>query len=377
MDASQTSDFILNMIKKSNLNFSLSESPFSVSVNIKKTFIKERDGSLRSSGIDENFSPQHLQKVQQHPDVNMNYLAPNIKDLVHPQSQDPVLPCHHQQHDQELPLQFTNQPLFSNANEQPLPQSHDSHLLAIDPLYQGSHDPTLFYPALHHTQLTTPNQIQSQQVYVHIPNIPVHNQFSCLANTLDEDFVKSNIPLENSAKNHYREHNNNNENNEPVSEEELRGCVVDGDELEYLVVNNKRLKEATKRLNKELSRVRTKLWDDKSDAIKDLKGEIKQWRKSLGQERSEKIKLEKKVVLLKSSLEASPSSKPENYESEKVLEHVTDVAEEVTEEETDETCSICTRPIPNYIPKYSCGLLWNPACSDCDDNDTSNDEENG
>ena len=104
----------------------------------------------------------------------------------------------------------------------------------------------------------------------------MHNQFSCLANTLDEDFVKSNIPLENSAKNHYREHNNNNENNEPVSEEELRGCVVDGDELEYLVVNNKRLKEATKRLNKELSRVRTKLWDDKSDAIKDLKGEIKQ-----------------------------------------------------------------------------------------------------
>ena len=37
----------------------------------------------------------------------------------------------------------------------------------------------------------------------------------------------------------------------------------------------------------------------------------------------------------------------------------------------DETCSICARPIENYVPKYSSGLLWNPACSDCgpDDNE--------
>ena len=86
----------------------------------------------------------------------------------------------------------------------------------------------------------------------------VHNQFSCLAKTLDEDFVKPNCPLENSANNHLREHNNNIENHEPISEEMLRGCVVDGDELEYLLVNNKRLKE---------------------ECINEIKGEVKQWRK--------------------------------------------------------------------------------------------------
>ena len=39
-----------------------------------------------------------------------------------------------------------------------------------------------------------------------------------------------------------------------------------------------------------------------------------------------------------------------------------------------ETCSICTQDIQNYIPKYSSGLLWNPACSDCDETSNETDE---
>ena len=98
----------------------------------------------------------------------------------------------------------------------------------------------------------------------------------------------------------------------------------------------------------------------KNATVKELKTEIKHWKKSLGQERSEKFNNEKKLVLLKALLEASPSFRPNDDESEKVLEKVTGETEEVTdetEEETDQTFSICTRPIPNYIPKYSCGLI--------------------
>ena len=51
MDAAQTCETLLSLVKKSNLNFSLSESPFSVSMTIKKTFIKNIDGSSRVSNI--------------------------------------------------------------------------------------------------------------------------------------------------------------------------------------------------------------------------------------------------------------------------------------------------------------------------------------
>ena len=51
MDANQTCDILLSLVKKSNLNFSLSESPFSVSLTIKKTFIKDKNGAPRVSNI--------------------------------------------------------------------------------------------------------------------------------------------------------------------------------------------------------------------------------------------------------------------------------------------------------------------------------------
>ena len=144
------------------------------------------------------------------------------------------------------------------------------------------------------------------------------------------------------------------------------GIIVDQDEAEFLVVNNKRLKQVTKRLNTELASVKNKSKENKTAAVKELKVEIKQWRKLLGKERSQKMKLEKKVALIKSSGEVSrvnSSSKPI----------------QASEEEIDdiETCSICVRPIPNYIPRYSSGLLWNPACSECDDDsDDVTDDEN-
>ena len=58
MDASQTSDLLITYVKKSNLNFSLNESPFAFSISIKKTFIKDKDGKPRNSQLAE-FEQQH------------------------------------------------------------------------------------------------------------------------------------------------------------------------------------------------------------------------------------------------------------------------------------------------------------------------------
>ena len=51
MDAEQTCDIFLSNLKRSNLNFSLSETPFSVEIKIRKTFIKENSGIVRFSGF--------------------------------------------------------------------------------------------------------------------------------------------------------------------------------------------------------------------------------------------------------------------------------------------------------------------------------------
>ena len=94
---------------------------------------------------------------------------------------------------------------------------------------------------------------------------------------------------------------------------------MDQVEAEFLVVNNKRLKQVTKRLNKELANVKTKTKENKTAPVKELKVEIKQWRKLLGNERSQKLKLEKKLALIKSSKEVpkvNSSSKPLQFSEE-------------------------------------------------------------
>ena len=54
MNANQTCDQVLNFVKNSNLNYSINESPFSVTISIKKTFIKDKSGCVRGPKIGEN-----------------------------------------------------------------------------------------------------------------------------------------------------------------------------------------------------------------------------------------------------------------------------------------------------------------------------------
>ena len=54
---SETCARLINFIKKSKLNFSLLESPFAVSISVKKSFIKDRTGTTKFPLI--NDLPHH------------------------------------------------------------------------------------------------------------------------------------------------------------------------------------------------------------------------------------------------------------------------------------------------------------------------------
>ena len=51
MDANNVADMMVSAVKKSNLNFIIQESPFSLNVNIRKSFIKNKDGCSVSSPV--------------------------------------------------------------------------------------------------------------------------------------------------------------------------------------------------------------------------------------------------------------------------------------------------------------------------------------
>ena len=44
MDMMKTTEVILSFVKKSNLNYQIQESPFSIAINLRKTFVKNRKG---------------------------------------------------------------------------------------------------------------------------------------------------------------------------------------------------------------------------------------------------------------------------------------------------------------------------------------------
>ena len=51
MDPVKACDLVLSYLKQSNLNFHIVESPFSASIEIRKTFIKDKSGIYRTSGL--------------------------------------------------------------------------------------------------------------------------------------------------------------------------------------------------------------------------------------------------------------------------------------------------------------------------------------
>ena len=65
MDASQTCDILLSHLKMSNLNWNLVESPFSVTISVKKSFDKDRFGHPQSSGLSSQNVEQMTEELRQ------------------------------------------------------------------------------------------------------------------------------------------------------------------------------------------------------------------------------------------------------------------------------------------------------------------------
>ena len=75
MNPSETCDVLLSYVKKSNLNFHISESPFSVTINIKKSFITTKYGDPLTGTLD-----NYEEKPFELPEVKIeNKSVTNIK----------------------------------------------------------------------------------------------------------------------------------------------------------------------------------------------------------------------------------------------------------------------------------------------------------
>ena len=115
MDANQTSDLVLSFIKRSNLNFNIVESPFSLSIPIKKTFIKNKDGTMRKSGLNAT-SMEETSVDQKFSSVQLSFV-PSQQDSIptfNPQIQHQIQKC--LSNPQILPMS-TTQTLVSRHNQ--------------------------------------------------------------------------------------------------------------------------------------------------------------------------------------------------------------------------------------------------------------------
>ena len=65
MDANQACDVLVSHLKLSNLNWNLVESPFSLTINLKKSFIKDREGNPRASGFSKHCDDQKVNKLEE------------------------------------------------------------------------------------------------------------------------------------------------------------------------------------------------------------------------------------------------------------------------------------------------------------------------
>ena len=133
----------------------------------------------------------------------------------------------------------------------------------------------------------------------------------------------------------------------------------------------RRVEAVSNTLNQQLAKTVTKSPSLKSENEKALKVEIKHWRKELGEERRQRIKLEKGLSELEAKVSESnktliPSTRS-NTSNSSVLGSlpVATSAEPAMPNPSEEECTICAEPIQNYEPEYFDGIEMNPACDAC------------
>ena len=147
-------------------------------------------------------------------------------------------------------------------------------------------------------------------------------------------------------------------------------------------VEIKRLKSVSNTLNQGLVEARTKPNATKSDEVKTLKVEIKHWRKELGEERKQKIKLENALADIEARLTESKETQQSTFTSKEILTASTRSTDSSDSSSlctldvvmsTDsglssnpvEDYTVCAEPIHNYKPEYLNGVEMNPGCDNC------------
>merc|ERR1712179_739489 len=143
-----------------------------------------------------------------------------------------------------------------------------------------------------------------------------------------------------------------------------------GDKILELQVALKAAKEASCKTNNILVQNRAKFEKEKTVLLKEHRAEVKAWKKDLGEERKEKIKLEKelkKVLCANKSGKMDEKKQTNKTGNQKVESKVSTL--QVTNSKI--VCSICAHPIDKFQPEYFCGEMFNPSCQTCKSNDSS------
>ena len=147
-------------------------------------------------------------------------------------------------------------------------------------------------------------------------------------------------------------------------ENEKYESIVDNlkEEIKYLENANKKSEKISGNLHRELVAEKAKFSKEKEETLKEHKAEVKGWRKDLGEETKEKMKLEEELFEVKKTLNkstsvlASPPVVDKNpADIEKSTESKNSDATEnfslnaIIENSEETVCTICATSIVNYV----------------------------
>ena len=138
------------------------------------------------------------------------------------------------------------------------------------------------------------------------------------------------------------------------------------DTISTLEAACKTARESAVILNNMVNENRVKFESEKIAIFKEHKTEVKIWRKDLGEAIRKHKNLERKFKTLEDKQEdhfihavkLEPTAQKDLDKSQVSCSYC-----------IEEHCTICSRPIENYIPDYFCGERINPACYECKKDD--------
>ena len=338
IDASKTCDVILSHIKSSNLNFSLTESPFSVHISIRKTFITDKNGN-RITGIFQYSSEPISNDYDRKLVIENQNLKADIKYIEQEKSE-----LEEAIHELSMKLEKSKVETIKLLEEKK--ETIVAKEIIEKQLKMKLIENTNLAAELLETK--TSSEIDRDEMdYLQINNKNLKKATKRLNKELSK--VKDRL------------------------KKELNDTV-------------KELKTEIKHWRKELGRERT------------LKIKLENRLKIKKLEMAPKPK-EPEPQAVSSVTDSCRASIPSSYHDEnlnldtnsttyafpfkssrkKVFSENHAASEDISVDENnhDTCCSICAEPIIDYIPKYYHGLLINPACLNCDETDdnTPNLEE--